>query len=306
MVIQPEIHLLIFKGKTTVARLFSRILHDTGLRKSSNFVECDGQSIKDAGTDEFKKKANSASDGTLFMDEAYTLDPVGDKFKGGPIANSMLILAENDRDKMSLILAGYEDEMNDKLFSFNPGFKSRFTEVFFEDFDEEVRLVLFITSILFYLAHTTVFFAPNPQELLTVWKSQREKKMWRESNDQLGRVVVRRLAKMKGRKGFGNARAIRQRLEEACTRAMSRKDFDSTNLELQMEDAVGENPIHNSKLKAVLKEFDKMTGWKAVKDKLNNLVDVCGQNYERELKGQEAHPIFLNRLFLGNPGTGKL
>ena len=79
-------------------------------------------------------------DGVLFMDEAYTLDPVGDKFKGAPIANEMLTLAENERDRLTFILAGYEDEMNDKLFAFNPGFKSRFIEVYFEDFDEEVRI----------------------------------------------------------------------------------------------------------------------------------------------------------------------
>lgn len=59
---------------------------------------------------------------------------------GAPIANEMLLLAENERGRLSFILAGYEDEMNDKLFSFNPGFKSRFTEVFFEDFDEQVGI----------------------------------------------------------------------------------------------------------------------------------------------------------------------
>jgi hypothetical protein len=139
-----------------------------------------------------------------------------------------------------------------------------------------------------------------------VWNVQREKKKWHESNDGLGRVVVRRLMKMKGRKGFGNARAVRQKLEEACARAMAREDFDSTNLELQMEDAVGENPVNNSKLKAVLKDMERMTGWKAVKGRINDLIKLCGQNYERELKGQEALPIFLNRMFLGNPGTGEL
>lgn len=139
-----------------------------------------------------------------------------------------------------------------------------------------------------------------------MWDVQREKKKWRESNDQLRHVVVRRLMKMKGQKGFGNARAVRQKLEEACARAMAREDFDSTNLELQIEDAVGENPVNNSKLKAVLKDMECMTGWKAVKERVNELVKLCGQNYERELKGQEALPVFLNRMFLGNPGTGKL
>jgi hypothetical protein len=138
-----------------------------------------------------------------------------------------------------------------------------------------------------------------------VWNAQREKKKWRESNDLLGRVVVRRLVKLKGRKGFGNARAIRQKLEEACARAMAREDFDGTNLELEMEDAVGENPVNNAKLKSVLNEFEQKTGWTAVKERVRNLVEVCGQNYERELKGMDPLPIFLNRMFLGNPGTGE-
>lgn len=138
-----------------------------------------------------------------------------------------------------------------------------------------------------------------------MWNTQRSKKKWYESNDRLGRVVVRRLMKLKGRKGFGNARAIRQKLEEACTRAMAREDFDSTYLELHMEDAVGENPMNNDKVKSVLKEIEQMTGWNKVKERVHNLVQLCGQNYERELRGQEPLPLFLNRLFLGNPGTGK-
>jgi hypothetical protein len=61
---------------------------------------------------------------------------------------------------------------------------------------------------------------------------------------------------MKGRKGFGNARSIRQKLEEACTRAMARDDFDGCDLELRIEDALGENPIHNKKLQAVVQEIE--------------------------------------------------
>jgi SpoVK/Ycf46/Vps4 family AAA+-type ATPase len=262
-----------------VARLFANILHDSGLRQNDNFEETSGQELKDAGIDEFKKKAKAAMDGVLFMDEAYTLDPVGDKFKGAPVANELLNLAENERERLSFILAGYEDEINDKMFAFNPGFRSRFIEVHFDDFDED--------------------------ELLRVWNGQREKRLWRESDDRLGRVVIRRLAKLKGRKGFGNARLVRQKLDEACSRAMARDDFDSLDLELRMEDAVGENPVHNEKLKAAVAEIEVKTGWRSVKKMVRKLVHVCGQNYERELQGQEQLPVLLNRLFLGNPGTGK-
>eukprot|EP00392_Amoebophrya_sp_AT5.2_P006759 g6771.t1 len=266
-------------GKTTVARLFAQILHDSGLRKKETFEENSAQELKDAGVDEFKKKAKAAMDGVLFIDEAYNLDPVGDKFKGGPIANELLTLSENERERLTFILAGYEDELNDKLFAYNPGFKSRFTEVVFEDFDFD--------------------------ELLQVWNHLRKERKWREADERLGKVVVRRLAKMRGRKGFGNARDVRKKLEEATSRAMARPDFNGGDLVLEIADAIGENPVLNEKLAGAIEEINRKTGWAAVKAQIRNLVEVCGENYKRELSGQPALPIFLNRMFLGNPGTGK-
>lgn len=208
----------------------------------------------------------------LSQDEAYTLDPCGDKFKGAPVANEMLTLAENSRDRLSFILAGYEDEINNNLFAFNPGFRSRFKEVQFEDFEFD--------------------------ELLTVWNGLREERCWREADNRIGLVVTRRLMKSNGRKGFGNARAVRQKLEEACARAMAREDFEGQDLELRMEDAVGQNPIHNDKLQAVLTQFDTKTGWLQVKQQVKALVSVCTQNYERELQGQEQLPVLLNRYVI--------
>ena len=64
--------------------------------------------------------------GSQFIDEAHDLDPIGDRFKGGPIANELLTLAENQRERLSIILAGYDDDLNKKLFAYNQGLKSRF------------------------------------------------------------------------------------------------------------------------------------------------------------------------------------
>ena len=68
---------------------------------------------------------------------------------------------------------------------------------------------------------------------------------------------------------------------------------------------VGENPAHNEKLKRVLSEISNKVGWDKIKKSVADLVEVCSANYTRELEGQAPLPLFLNRMFLGNPGTGK-
>lgn len=57
--------------------------------------------------DEFRKAIKSCGNGTIFVDEAYDLDPFGD-FKGKPIVAELLNCSENMRDCISFILAGYE------------------------------------------------------------------------------------------------------------------------------------------------------------------------------------------------------
>ncbi|KAI9096945.1 hypothetical protein DFS34DRAFT_128949 [Phlyctochytrium arcticum] len=263
-------------GKTTVARLFAKILFESRMRKKDTFVEVSAQKLKDEGADSFRDLINSAMDGVLFIDEAYDLDPAGD-FKGKPIVSELLTAAENHRERLSIILAGYEDDINTKLFAYNDGFKSRFKELMFDDFDEE--------------------------DLLTVWNGMLEAREW-EAEEGVGPLVIKRLSKLANRKGFGNARAVRQRLEDACKKAMAREDFDGI-MEITLEDAVGESPNKNPKLQSILEEFERKTGWKSIKETVAQLVTVCEENYNRELAGKEPVAIFLNRLFLGNPGTGK-
>ncbi|XP_065661939.1 uncharacterized protein LOC136084823 isoform X2 [Hydra vulgaris] len=264
-------------GKTTVARLLAEILKDSGLRLSNTFVESSAQKLKDDGPDKFRSLAASAKNGVLFIDEAYDLDPKGDS-QGKQIVSELLVISENDREHLSIILAGYEDDMNEKLFSYNEGIKSRFEIVHFEDFDES--------------------------ELKTIWNGEIEKRKF-VCDDSVSTVVSKRLAKMSGKKGFGNARAVRKEVEKAIQVAMARENFNPSKLIINIEDVVGESPLENPKLKAILKEFDEKIGWKAVKKSVNQLIEICKNNFTLQLMGKKTLPIMLNRLFLGNPGTGK-
>ncbi|XP_066921713.1 uncharacterized protein [Clytia hemisphaerica] len=264
-------------GKTTVARMLAGILKDSGARPSDTFVETSAQKLKDDGPKKFRELADSVEGGVLFIDEAYDLDPNGD-FKGKPIVSELLVIAENKRDKLSIILAGYEDDMNQKLFSYNEGIKSRFEMVYFEDFNEK--------------------------ELKTIWEGQLKGRKFR-SDEKASKVVSKRLAKQAGCKGFGNARAVRKEVEKAITIAIGREDFDENDSMIRIEDVMGESPLNNPKLQDVLDEIKEKIGWSTIKKSVEELLDLCTKNYEREMLGEKMLPIMLNRLFLGNPGTGK-
>lgn len=277
--LSPALTIFIGTGKTTVARLFARILCDSGVRESEECEETTAQEAKDGGTDEFRKKVAAAMGGVLFIDEAYDLDPVGD-YKGKPIVNELLTLCENKRDDISVILAGYEDDFEKKFFAYNAGLRSRFTTVLFEDFDED--------------------------ELATIWTGMRSDKGWSEE-DGVCKVMVKRLSKLAGKKGFGNAREVRIRLEKATQEAMSRlgDDFCQAKMGLVISDVIGEDPrLSNEKLTKIREEINEKIGWDRVKSQVKELLKLCYVNYGRELMGKPPLDIFLNRMFLGNPGTG--
>ncbi|KAJ3067513.1 M-phase phosphoprotein 8 [Podochytrium sp. JEL0797] len=263
-------------GKTTVAKLFAQILKDSNMRPSGTFIHTSARKLKDDGADKFMELVQMATNGVLFIDEAYALSPVDDP-KGREIVNELLVVAEDFRDKISIIIAGYEDDMEIKLFAFNEGLKSRFQGVVFEDFDEA--------------------------DLLKIWAKEVADRGW-TADERIGALAVKKLAKLANRKGFGNARAVRNKVEEYCKRAMASDSWDG-GMMLNLVDIMGENPSDNPKLKAVLREFDERIGWVQVKKSVKELVAVSQKNYEREMEGLEASPVVLNRLFLGNPGTGK-
>jgi DNA replication protein DnaC len=48
-----------------------------------------------------------------------------------------------------------------------------------------------------------------------------------------------------------------------------------------------------------------MAGLSSVKTAVKSLVDTIAENYRRELEREQIVQCSLNRVFLGNPGTGK-
>ena len=122
-------------GKTEVAKIIGKIFSELGILKNKSFkkvVRSDliagylGQTaIKTA------KVIEEALGGVLFIDEAYALGNSDKKDSFAKECIDTLCEALSDhKDNLIVIIAGYEEELNDCFFSYNQGLKSRFPWTF--------------------------------------------------------------------------------------------------------------------------------------------------------------------------------
>jgi probable Rubsico expression protein CbbX len=134
-------------GKTTVALRMAGILHRLGYSRKGHLVSVTrddlvGQYIGHTApkTREVLKRAMG---GVLFIDEAYYLyRPENEKDYGQESIEILLQVMENQREDLTVILAGYTDRMN-TFFQSNPGFRSRIAHhIDFPDYaDDELLLI---------------------------------------------------------------------------------------------------------------------------------------------------------------------
>lgn len=133
-------------GKTTVARLLSKIYRQLGALEKGQLVEVDRAGLVAGYVGQTalktKEKIDEAMGGILFIDEAYTLAKGGNDF-GQEAIDTILKAMEDNRDNFVVIVAGYPEPMEQFLES-NPGLKSRFNKnIMFEDYSKEELLSIF-------------------------------------------------------------------------------------------------------------------------------------------------------------------
>lgn len=183
-------------GKTTAARLIGEAFAAMGFLKSPGdcpFVEVHHSDITHPHVGQaertLKQKINNAKGGVLFIDEAYAfIAGESSHMTGDKVVAALVQLMEDMRDEMIVIAAGYPDEMNDFLSS-NPGLYSRFTnKVHFPDY--------------------------TVPDMVLIAQTMLDDQEYQADNAYLDKLAER-LWVEKTRKGFGNARTVRNIVEES-------------------------------------------------------------------------------------------
>ena len=138
-------------GKTTVARIVAEIYRDLGILEKGHLVETDRSGLVAEYVGQTAVKTNkiidSALDGVLFIDEAYSLAEGGQGDFGREAIATLLKRMEDDRDRLVVILAGYSANMKGFIDS-NPGLQSRFNRyIHFPDYTASELYDIFMLSV---------------------------------------------------------------------------------------------------------------------------------------------------------------
>lgn len=185
-------------GKTTAARLIGEAFSALGILKSDNpevtpFIEIHHADVTSPLVGEaernVKDKFEEARGGVLFIDEAYAFMGGEQNHKSGEkVIAAIVQLMEDLREEVMVIIAGYSKEINEFLDS-NPGLRSRFSNTIqFPDYT-----------------------VPDMMQIAQKMLSEQD---YFPDSDYLN-SLANRLWLEKDKKGFGNARTVRNIIEES-------------------------------------------------------------------------------------------
>ncbi|KAK1829287.1 P-loop containing nucleoside triphosphate hydrolase protein [Podospora conica] len=288
--IKSKVDLTTRQGTSLASERFScSMLGNPGTGKTTNT----GAGLANMGVSGCRKLVDEILNdggGVLFIDEAYQLTS-GNNPGGAAVLDYLLAEVENQRGKVVFVLAGYHKQM-ESFFAHNPGLPSRFPiQMNFADYSDD--------------------------ELLRILELKVNNKFDNTMGCDDGlrglycRIIARRIGRGRGKDGFGNARAVENTLSAVYKRQADRlrrerkEGRKPSDLFLTKEDLIGPEPSDALTRCAGWKKLQELFGLGAVKEAVKALVDSIQQNYSRELAEMPLIEYSLNKVFLGNPGTGK-
>lgn len=212
-------------GKTEVARILSRVLHDAGALSEAKVIETNPNGLigKYVGETGPKTEAivNDALGGILFIDEAYGLcngNGVSSNYGAEAIA-TLLKEMEDKRGQFCCVLAGYKNEMK-MMLQTNPGFESRIQfELDFLDYSKEEII-----------------------QIARLMLKKQNYEITSEAMDKVSQIVENE----RNKPTFANARTLRNILDKVILNQTFRTEDDTNNNTITIEDVneyINENNI---------------------------------------------------------------
>lgn len=200
----PAMH-MVFTGnpgtaKTTVARLFARIMKENGLLSEGKLYEVGradlvGQFVGWTARI-VKDKFKAAKGSVLFIDEAYSLLDDRNGLYGDEAINTIVQEMENMREDIVVIFAGYPRPM-EKFLSRNPGLRSR-------------------------IAFHVPFDNYSPEELYGITKLIAAQKGMCLNELEVRPKLLSAFQDVSRQEDFGNGRYVRNLVEKAMMKQASR------------------------------------------------------------------------------------
>nr|BFE30401.1 hypothetical protein GCM10010200_026520 [Actinomadura rugatobispora] len=286
-------------GKTTIARLYGRLLAALGAVPDGRFTEVSRADLVGKALGETTQKTTAvfrkARGGVLFIDEAYTLSRrfgSGTDF-GQEAIDALVKLMEDHRDEVVVVFAGYAAEMREFLDA-NPGLRSR-------------------------ISRTIQFEDHGPAELAAIVRGLADQYGFR-LDPAAEEAVQRHFQNVRRGEGFGNGREARRifeaALEQQALRLADLDDPSAADLSLLLAedlDGVVDRGLgvrygdarDPGQLQSIMERLEAMVGLAEVKERIHDLLAVIEATRRREKAGLPADPMPGHLVFSGPPGTGK-
>ncbi|MGP3912175.1 AAA family ATPase [Nonomuraea sp. NBC_00507] len=290
-------------GKTSVARALAKIFYAFGLLETPYVVEAQRADLVGEFLGATAIKTNELVDralgGVLFIDEAYGLvnssDGQPDRF-GAEAVQTLLKRAEDDRDRVIIILAGYEQEMSGFLSS-NPGLASRFaTRVRFPGYSP-AELVE-VTELLQRRRGDTMD-AETRRVLLSRYEDVHRRGLVDElGNARFARSLVEAAAQARDVRVVGAGGTPSTQDLVTTTTADVTKAFEELTARFR-------GYVATPTLEEALADLDRMAGLAPVKRQVHAIAAQLQVARMRQERGLPTPQQMRHFVFAGPPGTGK-
>ncbi len=313
-------------GKTTLARLMHKFLFAYNILKKDVFIEKSALELKaeycGQTTPLVQATINSGMGGTVFLDEAYSLNK-GDSFSREAIA-TLLTSLENNRTSVLCILAGYRDKMS-AMMRDNSGFERRFqTSIHLPDYSPADLVEI---AVRYARRKFDMEVEPDVIPLLEEAIKSRNKMQIKEKN---GGLAIEYVEKAMSRFANRMARLARhsESLEFEDQSILTASDFDVTDLfsgkaaaeakkKLDKEKTIAEEKKNaedevelekwrkRNKIKMdALLELQSMVGFEIPKKYVDDLTSKINL-VEKGLLSKKVLNTCMHLILTGSPGTGK-